>query len=169
MKNRNAVFAKILLLVFVVGGLAYLGILYMANDSSKNNSETASARISFTKEGELYFIKEGIKSKKIDIEIAENEEEQQKGLMYRAYLPDSVGMLFIFENEAPRNFWMKNTIISLDVIYLDSNKKIISITENTTPYSEAGIPSFGNAKYVVEVNAGFTKHNNIKKGDEISF
>lgn len=169
MKNRNPLFAKILLIVFLVGGFSYIGSMYIGNDTDKKNAETNSVRISFTKEGELFFIKNGIKSKKIDIEIAENHEEQQKGLMYRAYLPDSVGMLFIFDSEAPRNFWMKNTIIPLDIIYLDSNKKIISIAENTTPYSEKGVPSLGNAKYVVEVNAGFSKRNNIQTGDEISF
>ncbi len=165
MKNRNPLFAKILLIVFLVGGLGYVGALFIPN----NTNVTTDNKVSFKKEGELYFIKEGVKSKKIDIEIAENNEEHEKGLMYRAYLPDSTGMLFIFENESLRNFWMKNTIIPLDIIYLDSNKKIISIAENTTPYSEEGIPSLGVAKYVVEVNAGFTKRNNIQKGDEISF
>ena len=155
----------------MMGGLAYLGALYIAPGflGNKISGTNSSSTVSFAKEGELFFLKNGIKAKKIDIEIAENEEERNKGLMFRSYLPDTTGMLFIFEKETPQNFWMKNTIIPLDIIYVDAEKKIISITKNTNPYSEEVIPSYGDAQYVIEVNTGFTEKHNIQIGDEISF
>jgi uncharacterized membrane protein (UPF0127 family) len=64
---------------------------------------------------------------------------------------------------------MKNTSIPLDIIYVGPNKKIVSIAENTRPFSEASIPAYGIVQYVVEVNAGFTKNYNIQSGDAISF
>ena len=114
-------------------------------------------------------MKKGQPFKKIEVEIAENEAERNKGLMFRSYLPDSVGMLFIFEQPDEHSFWMKNTSIPLDIIYIGPDKKIISIAENTQPYSEESIPPYGLVQYVVEVNAGFTKQNNIQSGDAISF
>jgi len=78
-------------------------------------------------------------------------------------------MLFIFEWPAAQAFWMKNTIISLDIIYLDENKKIVSISKNAVPYSEDSLPSAGKAQYVVEVVAGFTDKYGIQPGDRITF
>ncbi len=135
---------------------------------TKDSKQTG---IHFVKEGELvFFNKEGSKKiKKIDIEIADNEQEKMQGLMYRKYMPDTCGMLFIFDKEEPQSFWMKNTIIPLDIIFVDKNGKIVSIQKNTTPYSEKSIPSYKPAMFVVEVNAGFCDRYDIKQGDYISF
>ena len=169
MKKRQSVFAYILLGVFLLGGAAY----FVASFSNKNEfAETLPPAIPspvFNKEGEVTFTKKGQPFKKIEVEIAENEAERNKGLMFRSYLPDSVGMLFIFEQPDDHSFWMKNTSIPLDIIYVGPDKKIISIAENTQPYSEEPIPPYGLVQYVVEVNAGFTKSNNIQTGDVISF
>lgn len=169
MKKRQSVFAYILLGVFLLGGAAY----FIASFSDKNKpAETPAPAVPtpvFNKEGEVTFIKKGQPFKKIEVEIAENEAERAKGLMFRSYLPDSVGMLFIFEQPDNHSFWMKNTSIPLDIIYIGPDKKIISIAENAQPYSEEAIPPYGLVQYVVEVNAGFTKHNNIQSGDVISF
>lgn len=171
MRKRQSVLAYILLGVFLLGGLSYFFVPFLTTrdtaESTSSNSAPASAN--FTKEGEVTFWRDGKKIRKIDVEIAENQAERSKGLMYRPYIPDSVGMLFIFEQSAPQGFWMKNTSIPLDIIYVDENKKIVSIAKNTKPYSEESIPSLGNAQYVVEVNAGFSERNNIITGDAISF
>lgn len=169
MKKRRSVFAFILLGVFLLGGVAY----FIASFSDKSEPvETFAPAVPtpvFNKEGEVTFMKKGQPFKKIEVEIAENEAERNKGLMFRSYLPDSVGMLFIFEQPDEHSFWMKNTSIPLDIIYVGPDKKIISIAENTQPYSEESIPPYGLVQYVVEVNAGFTKQNNIQSGDAISF
>lgn len=164
--------AYILLAVFVIGGLGYLLLPYLHSKPAPTISATASESAgapSFVKEGEVVFLSGGKKIKKIDVEIAENEAEQAKGLMYRPYMPDSVGMLFIFQNAQPQSFWMKNTHISLDIIYVGADKKIVSIQKNARPYSEESLPSYGNAQYVVEVNAGYTDLHGIKVGDSIQF
>jgi uncharacterized membrane protein (UPF0127 family) len=171
MSQRKRLIAWFLLVLFVSGGAVYMFFPSAGKSDTPNAEHAAStpSNLTYTKEGEVTFWKDGKKLRKIDVEIAENEAERAKGLMFRPYIPDSVGMLFIFNESVPQGFWMKNTAISLDIIYVDENKKIVSIAKNTKPYSEESIPSLGNAQYVVEVNAGFTERNHIKTGDAISF
>ncbi len=114
----------------------------------------------------------------IKIELADTKEKHESGLMNRTGLCENCGMLFVFESEGFYPFWMKNTLISLDMIWIDSENKIISIAENTKtdtcdyntdpdckPQTYRPI---GSAKYVLEVNAGFTKTHNIKTGELVS-
>jgi uncharacterized membrane protein (UPF0127 family) len=169
MKKRQSVFAYILLAVFLLGGGAYFIASFSDKSKPAEMPPPAVPTPVFNKEGEVTFFKKGQPFRKIEVEIAENEAERNKGLLFRSYLPDSVGMLFIFEQPDNHSFWMKNTSIPLDIIYVGPDKKIISIAENTQPYSEESIPSYGLVQYVVEVNAGFTKQNNIQSGDVISF
>ncbi|MFZ4400192.1 MAG: DUF192 domain-containing protein [Bacteroidales bacterium] len=125
----------------------------------------------FTKHGELSFIKAADNKliNTISVEFAKDEYSREKGLMYRRKMDEMQGMLFFFEDNAPRNFWMKNTYISLDIIYIGENKKIVSIQKSAIPLSEESLPSFKDAMYVLEVIAGFTDKYGIKEGDEIQF
>lgn len=125
----------------------------------------------FKKEGDLEFIGKSSKEpiKKIDIEVAENDDERMQGLMYRRSMDDSRGMLFIFQQEEPQSFWMKNTVIPLDIIYVNSKMEIVKIFKNTVPFSEKSLPSEKPATYVVEVNGGYTDKYGIREGDLISF
>ncbi|MEO8664726.1 MAG: DUF192 domain-containing protein [Ignavibacteria bacterium] len=125
----------------------------------------------FRKEGELEFLSiDGRKEiRRIDVELAENDDERMQGLMYRRSMDDNKGMLFIFSNEEPQSFWMKNTVIPLDIIYVNSKKEIVKIFKSTTPFSETSLPSGKPATYVVEVAGGFTGKYGIKEGDLISF
>ncbi|PAC26182.1 hypothetical protein BWI92_26315 [Flectobacillus sp. BAB-3569] len=107
--------------------------------------------------------------KKISIEIADNDAETTQGLMYRKSMPDTCGMLFVFPDSQERSFWMKNTFIPLDLLFINSNKEVITIQPNRPPFSEEAIPSYKPAQYVLEVNAGFCQRNGIKQGDKISF
>lgn len=124
----------------------------------------------FVKEGELLFKKaDGTAITKINIEIAETEDEQEKGLMNRAFMANDRGMLFIFDRNEPRSFWMKNTIIPLDIIYVNSDMQIVHIAQNTQPYSENTIPSGRPSQYVVEVNAGFCAQYEIGDGCTVAY
>jgi len=105
----------------------------------------------------------------IEVEVARSNYEHAKGLMDRTSLPHHQGMLFVFDSMAPRSFWMRNTRISLDIIYIDDKKKIVSIQKNAVPMSDNSLPSEGPAQYVVEVNAGFTDLYQIKPGDSLTF
>lgn len=124
----------------------------------------------FTKEGELKFLNAaGDLVTEIDIEIADDDMQTTQGLMYRRSMKPNRGMLFIFPDVEERSFWMKNTLLSLDIMYLNANKEIVSISENAPPKSEESIWSEVPAKYVVEVNAGFVSQYQIKVGDRITF
>jgi hypothetical protein len=124
----------------------------------------------FKKQGELRFLtpkKDFIAG--IDIELAQDESQRQLGLMYRDTLADNQGMLFLFDNEEVRSFWMKNTILSLDIIFANARNEIVTIHKYTTPYSEETYVSTGPAKYVLEVSAGYTDKRKVSVGDCISW
>ena len=161
----------ILVIVLLFGGLISTGILNFSKKSEQfivenNNSDANQQEPPFVKEGELVFVKN---QQKLTVEIADNDQETTQGLMYRRTMPDSCGMLFIFPNSEPRNFWMKNTYIGLDILFLDDSKKIITIQANRMPFSEEQIPSFENAKYVLEVNAGYCQRKGVQKGDVVDW
>lgn len=138
-------------------------------DPKQSSSVSASAP-SFRKDGSLSIIMAGNPSPvTLDIEIADEESERVRGLMDRLILPDNAGMFFIFPNDAPRSFWMKNTYIPLDIIYINSDKEIVSIQKYTQPKTTYSIPSEKPAMYVLEVNAGFTDKIGISPGDKIEF
>jgi uncharacterized membrane protein (UPF0127 family) len=104
---------------------------------------------------------------RIAIEIAESPQEQAAGLMYRRTLPERGGMLFVDPAPSMRSFWMKNTPLSLDILFVDEAGDIVNIVKRTTPYSEEQILSTGPAQYVVEVRAGFTDKYKITQEDHI--
>jgi uncharacterized membrane protein (UPF0127 family) len=142
------------------------------NERNAGNEEvnTTLAVPEFRKDGSLSFIPAGKSDTvTIDIEVVDNQAEISRGLMYRPYLPEFAGMLFIFPQEEVRSFWMKNTYISLDILFVNSDLEIVTIQSNTQPLSTAPVPSFKPARYVIEVNAGFTSKHNIKEGDIVSF
>lgn len=170
MKNNRSLIAAVLLAVFVFAGIGYWLLPFIADKRNDNAPAVSNNQPpSFVKEGEVVFWKGQEKIVKIDVEISATESERAQGLMYRPAMADSVGMLFIFEWSAPQAFWMKNTIIPLDIIYVNEHKEIVSISKNAIPYSEESLPSLGNAQYVVEVVAGFTDKYGILAGDRITF
>jgi len=102
------------------------------------------------------------------VEMATTEEEKTTGLMYRKELPDGRGMLFDFSPPQEVSMWMKNTFISLDMIFIQADGRILRIAENTEPQSTRIIPSGGLAKGVLEVIAGTAKKYGIEPGDRVA-
>jgi uncharacterized protein len=127
--------------------------------------------VNFTKEGELTIFKITTDSTnvKLDIEIADTDFDIQTGLMYRSSMKNNQGMLFVFNDVQERSFYMKNTQIPLDLIFIDDNKAIVSFQKNAKPFDETSLPSNIPAKYVLEVNAGLVDSWPISVGDSISF
>jgi uncharacterized protein len=118
--------------------------------------------------GDLQFLRQdGSTVVSITIEIAETPEARIRGLMERWSLPDLHGMLFFFDNPEVQRFWMHNTPLSLDMIFVDDDRRILNIAESTTPMSKQTYSSRGPAKYVVEVRAGFSKRHGIEEGMSI--
>jgi uncharacterized membrane protein (UPF0127 family) len=102
------------------------------------------------------------------VEVVASDEERSRGLMFRKELPEGKGMLFDFIAEQPVAFWMKNTYVSLDMIFIRADGRILSIAENTEPLSERQIPSGGSVRGVLEVVAGTAKKLGIKPGDRVA-
>ena len=95
------------------------------------------------------------------VEVADNDKLRSLGFMGRTNIPEGTGMLFIWNDEAYRNFWMKNTPSSLDIIFFDKNGNFINVHENSVPYSLDNIPSLKPSKYVLELIAGSSKKFNL--------
>lgn len=106
---------------------------------------------------------------KADIQIADNEYDEELGLMNRKQMDENRGMLFIFPESRIQTFWMRNTFIPLDMIFVDSAKTIVTIQKNTKILSDQTYSSNVPAQYVIEVNAGYCNRHNIKTGDNVSW
>lgn len=124
-------------------------------------------------EGELTILRTDGMEVRVDVEIVDTEEERAQGLMYRESMGTYSGMLFVFEEEANNSFWMKNTKISLDLIFLNQEKIIIDIIENAQPCIEGHIcpslrPQF-EYMYCLEVNSGFVEENRVEVGDSVEW
>ena len=89
------------------------------------------------------------------VEIAKTKKQREKGLMYRTFLPKNTGMLFIYDYPTEVRFWMKNTRIPLDIIFIDPSGNIVKVVNDTVPFSLDIIESEQEIQYVLEVNAGF--------------
>ena len=104
---------------------------------------------------------------KFMVEIADDDAERERGLMYRPPLDDDRGMLFQFPAATEQSFWMKNTPSSLDIIYIDPQGRIVSIASHATPYSETPLPSNGAANGVLELRAGRAGEIGARPGDQV--
>jgi uncharacterized protein len=104
----------------------------------------------------------------MNVEVADSPGELEHGLMNRTSMPQDAGMIFIFGDDERRYFWMENTLIPLDMIFIDSDLMIIDIHENATPLSQDLIASSGPCRYVLEVNGGLCAADGIDIGDRIT-
>ena len=101
------------------------------------------------------------------VELALSERQRARGMMFREKLADDAGMLFLYEGEAARAMWMKNTALSLDILFFDRDGRIIRIEHGATPYSRRPIPSGGPARGVLELAGGTARGLGIVAGDRI--
>ena len=101
------------------------------------------------------------------LELMDTDAKRAEGLMFRTQMAADHGMLFDFKREQPVWFWMKNTYLPLDMIFVKADGTILSIAENTTPLSEATVPSGGPVRFVFEVLAGTTRRLGITPGDRV--
>ena len=105
----------------------------------------------------------------VAVEVASTGPQREVGLMFRKHLDDNAGMIFVFPDAAPRNFWMHNTPIPLDMIFADAKGVVTGIVANAEPFSDKLLGVEGNSEYVLEVNGGFCAKNGIKPGDKMDF
>ena len=105
---------------------------------------------------------------KFHVEIADDPRERSRGLMFRREMAKEHGMLFDFGSEQPASFWMENTYIPLDMIFIKEDGTIESIAERTTPLSRRSVTSKGPVRYVLEINGGLSDELGIRPGDKVS-
>lgn len=157
--------------IFLLSILVISSFLFTNCKDSNSKEVNLTKKVTFSKQGALTLHKADTDSiiATLDIEIADNEYKTQTGLMYRSSMEKDQAMLFVFPDEQRRSFFMKNTEFPLDIIYFDSNKKLINFHSNAKPYDETSLPSTAPAKYVLEVNGGLAEQWGLQNGDTFSY
>lgn len=112
-------------------------------------------------------IQSGTQTHRFEIEIADEPNERARGLMHRTFLPDDHGMLFIYPREQMASFWMKNTLISLDMLFITNSGTIVKIAPRTTPGSLDPVRSDQVVRAVLEINGGLAEALSIVAGDKV--
>ena len=105
----------------------------------------------------------------VRVELALTGPQRERGLMYRNHLDPDTGMLFLFPSSAPLTFWMKNTLIPLDMIFIDSNRRIVGIVENAEPETETARHVEGDSQYVLEIGGGLSQKWGVTAGSTVEF
>ena len=106
---------------------------------------------------------------RVDAEVVRSDEDRARGLMYRKSLADRQGMLFIFPTEEKQTFWMKNTYIPLDMVFIDEAMKVVGVVHNAEPMTETRRAVETPSRYVLELKGGFCKREGIGQGAEVKF
>ncbi len=148
-----------------IGTLAAAGFALFALTASSLENKASGAADDFPR-GELV-IETGSGPLRLDVEIARTREQRSRGLMFRTALDADSGMIFLYERPREISMWMKNTILSLDMLFIAEDGRITRIVANTIPMSEATIPSRGPVRAVLELLAGAAKRLAIKPGDHV--
>jgi len=146
---------EILLIIIAVLALGYIGFHYAGILLAPTVQQNQVNSVCF---GQNCF----------QVELAVTEAQRERGLMYRNELDKNKGMLFIFDKEDIYSFWMKNTLIPLDMVWIDSNSNVVFIGQNIQPCKSLICPSIiplSKAKYVLEINAGLCEEIGLKVGD----
>ncbi|MFT3922511.1 MAG: DUF192 domain-containing protein [Myxococcales bacterium] len=105
----------------------------------------------------------------VKVEVAATDQQRQMGLMFREQMGELEGMLFIFPTERHNSFWMRNTLLPLDMFFIDSDWTVVGVVENAEPLTESPREVAGMSQYVLEVNAGFAKRQGFGAGDKLRF
>ncbi|MBU0475748.1 MAG: DUF192 domain-containing protein [Bacteroidetes bacterium] len=161
-------FSKIISGIVIIAFILFMVLYNLPKTPKSGNNSVKKSSIKFQKDGELTFQSADEKYiSMIDIEIADDDNKRTTGLMDRLSMEEKQGMLFVFPHESFQSFWMKNTVISLDIIFVDRNNEIVTIHKNTVPFDTSQYQSTKPASQVVEVIAGYTDLYNINIGDKI--
>lgn len=154
--------------VFVAIGLIVSGCGGDSGDASSSAETAAPEPIPFKKEGDLAVVSEGDTLVRLQIEVADTDSSRERGMMGRESFPDETsGMLFVFDDEQPRSFWMANTPLSLDIFFIDADSTVVNVAKYAKPYSPDPVQSTGPAQFVLETPAGFADTYGVVAGDRV--
>ncbi len=155
---------------FILSLLVVLAMSMMLGCKKQDKDQPSPDMPIFTKEGILQVIgSDGKVKATLDIEIAETQDELRQGLKNRELMEDNQGMLFIMDGQTKHPFWMQDTYLSLDMIFVEQDKTIFEVVENTTPFSEEMIEPKMINMYTLEIRAGMAKKYNITAGDRLEW
>ena len=149
---------------FLIRFIAILGLVVAAHGCRKPAEQPQPPAVEVEKSDTVPIV---IGRETFNLEIADSTDEHRRGLMYRESMPQDHGMIFVFDAEDERAFWMEATLIPLDILYVDSTGKIVSI-KSMKPRDRTPVPSGGAAKYAIELNAGAAARAAINPGDVLS-
>ena len=105
----------------------------------------------------------------VKVEVARTDAERRRGLMFRQQMAQDAGMLFLFDHPGQLSFWMRNTYIPLDMIFIEPSLRVLGIVENTEPMTDTSRSVPGDSQYVLEVNAGFSRRHGLAAGTMVRF
>ncbi len=137
------------------------------NKTADTHQANEPSKITFSHDFDVYIIDRNDTLAVFQAESADTPYKRETGLMYRKEMKDNQAMLFIFPDQRIRYFYMKNTLIPLDIIYIDSERQIVSIVRNAKPLDETSLPSEKPARYVLEIKAGLSEKLGVKPGMKV--
>jgi uncharacterized membrane protein (UPF0127 family) len=111
----------------------------------------------------------GADSVRVRVEVVQTPQERQRGLMFRKQLDADAGMLFVFERPQHNVFWMHNTFLPLDMIFITRDMRVLGVVENATPQTDSPREVPGESQYVLEVNAGYSRQHGITQGTRVQW
>jgi hypothetical protein len=159
---------SVLLAVLATGLLLLPACTGDSDEASRSAPTTDTTTIPFETEGRLAFLQEGDTLVVIDIEVADTDSARRRGMMQREGFPsDRSGMLFPFDEEKTRSFWMANTPVALDLFFLSADSQVVNVAKYAAPNTADQIPSEGPARYVLETPAGFADSYGVLEGDRV--
>ena len=160
---------KMLIILSLIVMLTLIACPKSQQETKSESTPTESNRYEFRHDGSLEVFKGSASIATFDIEIVEEHADRARGLMFRERMEDHQGMLFIFDEIDYHSFWMQNTYLPLDMIFIDSRFRIVHIEENTIPFSEEIITPETPALYVLETKAGIARKLNLSLGDTVKW
>ncbi|MFP4174193.1 MAG: DUF192 domain-containing protein [Halobacteriales archaeon] len=165
--RRRVTVAVVVCLVAVSGCLGVGG-----DGASNDGNATVDAPQPYT-DATVSFVVDGESRGELGVEVADTRRERARGLMERETLPDDTGMLFVYGSAEPQSFWMKDTLVPLDIIFVDEEMRVLNVEHADVP--EPGTPddelssytSDGAARYVVEAERSYANRTGVSRGDEL--
>ena len=136
---------------------------------SANNAALAAAAAPAPAPARVVLSPTGEAAVTVEVEVVDTPEARQRGLMYRKQLAPLAGMLFIFERSEFHSFWMHNTLLPLDLIFITAEWTVLGIVENATPLTDTPRNVPGDSQYVLEVNAGFSRRHGLRAGTPVRY
>lgn len=159
---------RLVLPFLLVGTLLTLSACATDESTPDGSPSTEETTIPFDKEGRLAILQDRDTLVVIELEVAESDSARERGMMQRDGFPsERSGMLFPFEEEQERSFWMANTPLSLDLFFINADSQIVRIKKYAQPNTATSIPSQAPAQYVLETTAGFADNYGIVEGDRV--